>query len=635
MQDIAVGTIGFLIPGCNDADDPACLQPDPTRLENYNIKVNLQVTENNRFNFLYTRNLKTRATRGASDIRPLETTWRQGGPTNIYKFEDQHIFNPNFLLTGRFAHVSGGFRLDYHEDSLRDVQGNLELSSSAFSESFLDYRTERPQYISNLDGNYFLSDALGGDHEFKFGYQYKHASIDSFTTYGGDVWGILADGVPVEAWLFRPGTVAYEGDFHGLHLQDVFTKDNLTVKLALRFDHQTGKNSPSQIQANSVTPGRMPAIDFPGTQSIDAWTTLSPRVGFTYDLTGDGRTILKTSYGLYYDLLILGDYVAFNNAAGISEMDLLWNDTNADLIVQESELDFDDVLFTSNFDPANPASLVSPDIRDADFSPPKTHELIVGVERQLGPSVAIRANYIWKRFTNQVWDEWPYSGSDGSDAMHGLETPIHQGGTFIPSSAFVPNNADFEGRQLTFYELGEGFSQTGELLMNRPDYHRQFQGFELGLSKRMSDRWTVNMSYSLGSTTENIGASGTQDPTNIATGQRLNGQVADFSEGSGKTRIFMNSKWVWRLDGVYQIPGGVSLAGSVNGRQGFPFIESFRTGSRAGGIGRGEVIWLLRVIPAWTPSGLRISEPSTPSTSGRRGSAPWWTCSTSSTRRLF
>ena len=52
----------------------------------------------------------------------------------------------------------------------------------------------------------------------------------------------------------------------------------------------------------------------------------------------------------------------------------------------------------------------------------------------------------------------------------------------------------------------------------------------------------------------------------------------------------MNSKWVFRLDGMYRFPFGLSFAGSWNGRQGFPFIESYRTANRAGALGRGEIM---------------------------------------------
>jgi gentisate 1,2-dioxygenase len=121
VQDIHRGMVGFLKPGCPDANDVNCLNDDPTKLENINAKFNLQLTEKNKFNFLFAYDDKSRATRGASDLRPLETTWKQSGPTYIYKFEDTHIVNPNLLFTGRFAYVDGGFRLDYQEPALRSV----------------------------------------------------------------------------------------------------------------------------------------------------------------------------------------------------------------------------------------------------------------------------------------------------------------------------------------------------------------------------------------------------------------------------------------------------------------------------------------------------------------------------------
>ena len=70
--------------------------------------------------------------------------------------------------------------------ALQQVQ--REINTGAVSGSYLDYRTVRPQYVANFDGNYFAANRLGADHEFKFGFQYKKTPIDSFTTYGGDVF---------------------------------------------------------------------------------------------------------------------------------------------------------------------------------------------------------------------------------------------------------------------------------------------------------------------------------------------------------------------------------------------------------------------------------------------------------------
>ncbi len=126
VQDIHKGAVGFLTPGCDDPDDENCLQDDPTLLRNANIKFNFQLTPNNKFNFLWAYNNKTRETRGASDTRPLETTWKQRGPVHIYKFEDTHIVNDSFLLHRSFRLRRRRFRpLLQTTASLRDVQVEL------------------------------------------------------------------------------------------------------------------------------------------------------------------------------------------------------------------------------------------------------------------------------------------------------------------------------------------------------------------------------------------------------------------------------------------------------------------------------------------------------------------------------
>ena len=49
------------------------------------------------------------------------------------------------------------------------------------------------------------------------------------------------------------------------------------------------------------------------------WTNLSPRAGVAWDVTGDGRTAVRSSYGLAYDfvsaqyLYIAGSAPPFSN----------------------------------------------------------------------------------------------------------------------------------------------------------------------------------------------------------------------------------------------------------------------------------------------------------------------------------
>lgn len=580
-QDIHKGVVGFLKPGCTDPNDKNCLEDDPTLLRNFNIKFNLQASQNNRFNFLLGYNNKTRGTRGASDLHPLETTWKQSGPVYVWKFEDQHTFNSNFLMTGRFAYVSGGFALDYQDPSLREVQPTYDYSTGAYSRSYLDYHTTRPQYVGNLDGNYFVSNVLGGDHEFKFGYQFKRTPVESSTTYGGDAMAIFDGGVPVEAWLFRPAGVSYEGTYHAFHVQDVFTHGRMTLKLGVRYDYQVGQNVASQIPGNQVAPDLLPSVDFAGTSAIKAWNTLSPRLGFTYDLTGDGKTIVRANYGRYYDILDLYGVVQKTNSALIGEIDYPWSDLNGDGFVQRNEIDTSTVLYNANIDPANPSSLESPNQIDPNLSAPVTDELIFGFERELMPDFSMGVNYIYKKFTNLLWDDWYPDGG-----VTGIDLPW-VGAT---RNDFVPTTETFNSQTVTYYRPAPGVSKTGDLVTNWPDYHQRFRGIEITANKRLSNRWMMNTGFTFADHREYFeGDAGIFDPTNI---DKRNGeQVYYGSSGSGKSGFFMNSRWNFKLDGLYQLGRGFNVAGKLNGREGFVFPETFRSASRPGGAGRVEVLF--------------------------------------------
>ena len=97
------------------------------------------------------------------------------------------------------------------------------------------------------------------------------------------------------------------------------------------------------------------------------------------------------------------------------------------------------------------------------------------------------------------------------------------------------------------------------------------------------------MSFTYGNPREHFNGPGAiYDPTNVDT--RDGGQTFYSSSGSGKSGIFMNSRWNFKFDGLYQLGAGFNIAGKLNGRQGFVFPATFQSPSRAGGLGRVEVI---------------------------------------------
>jgi hypothetical protein len=478
-QGIHRSVVGFLKPGCSDPNDPECAQDYPQTLSHFNVKANFQLSLNNKLNLLLSRNDNKVPKTGAGVSRPtLESTLNFDARSFLFKLEDTHAVSSNLLLTGRLAYFDLKFGWYFQEPELRDVQPTLELATFTWARSAGNavYDTKRPSFNAYFDGNYFQAGAMGGDHELKFGFHYRKTQIDRSVVYGGDAIAVFELGQAMGAWFIRPGDISYEITNAALHFQDVFTRDRWSFKLGLRFDHQAGSNKPSQIPANMVIPDIMPAVEFPGTDPVNTWNNLSPRLGFTYDLTGDAKTLLRVGYSRYYSRRNSAD-ITFDNAAKVSELDCPWTDLNGDRFIQANEVDTSTILYLDNFDPNNPDSLVSPNVVDPNYTAPVTDELIVGVERELIPDFAVGASYIHRYASNWIWRD---------EFAAGVTIPY----VGVSSSDFVPVNIEFQGQPLTYYELP--FRRpAGEYLTNWPDYHQRYQAVEVTARKRLSSRWML------------------------------------------------------------------------------------------------------------------------------------------------
>ncbi len=66
------------------------------------------------------------------------------------------------------------------------------------------------------------------------------------------------------------------------------------------------------------------------------------------------------------------------------------------------------------------------------------------------------------------------------------------------------------------------------------------------------------------------------DPTNIA-----------FQHG--RDALAQNARWVAKVNGLYNLPYGVNLSGTLNAREGFPFNPTVQTAVRPGALGRVNV----------------------------------------------
>ena len=110
------------------------------------------------------------------------------------------------------------------------------------------------------------------------------------------------------------------------YAQDSARFGRATVNVGLRVEWARG-----DLPAQSNTPNSTFSALFGGPQTfpeqkgIVGWTTTSPRVGVAYDLTGSSRTVLKASYGRYYEQ-VDGLTVNIANRNGNASATYNWTD---------------------------------------------------------------------------------------------------------------------------------------------------------------------------------------------------------------------------------------------------------------------------------------------------------------------
>lgn len=606
-QDIDVGILGFYKKqaGCpTNATEAAalgtealraCLQPDTTLLDNYNIKGSGAPFKGNTMSWLSNFAEKFRNARDASDLRPAETVYVQKGPVWTHKFSDQQVFTDRWLADFQFAYVGGNFSLDFPDPSLFDVQRSFEITEPAglWGRSFQQSIFDRPLTTVSLNTNYFLPATLGGDHALKAGLQYQTGRGDTYNHIGGNTTARFTRGVATNADLHRDAQTAYQLDHWGVFFQDTYTRGRVTALFGLRFDAQSDQALQASVEAHPFVPELLPAVTFAGADPGITWKDWSPRLGLTYDLFGTGKTVLRSSYSLYYGQMGPGSVTSILNPLTAVQIRLPWTDTNGDRLVTRDELNLavPATLVSGNWDRNNPGSpqtsnTVDPNLPNVGASTEasgRTYEFIAGVDHELLPNFAVGASYIWRRYDNFRWDDTV--GLSAADY-----SPVEYTATGCPG-----------GCPTVTYYRPNGLLPTTQRREARPDYFRSFNGVEITARKRYADNWMLNGSVAFNDAREQFdGPAGygiivpvnltvqSDDPSMAAALD--DAQFAPESSGSGIGAVFTNARWLVKLSGMYSLPYGVNVSAFYNARQGYPFVESIFVGSSLRGNGASDVL---------------------------------------------
>jgi hypothetical protein len=568
-QSIKVGVLGFLKAGApagsTNADD---LETDLTVLNNQNLKLNYGWTNRHKTNFLYSRGDKIRNSRGANSTTRIAATSRQTGPTNYYKGEHQWIASDRLMLEAEYSYNDAGFKLDFHKDELATVQRlRLVDQGDIFDRSGTLSDNIRPTYESRMDGNYFLPNFLGGDHSTKFGVRWRSTPYETISkTGGGATVRIRASGVN-EVDITRDGDTSREMWQYSVYFSDSYKANRTTVTWGLRFDHQDDRAIAANIPANPILPDLLPAVSFTGADGGAVYNDLAPRVAVAYDLLGTGRTVLKASAARYYGL---GIYTAGSiSPTGQTTLSYFWNDLNRDLFVTRNEIDFARgfrATPSANYDPANPASVVSPNRVDPDVENDITDEFVASVDHELMPDFAVGVSYIWRKYHNFQ--------NDYRNATPESYSPV----TFTAACGnALCDQASYTG---TYFQRSVALP-AGTLLRNDEGF-RNYNGIEVTARKRFSHNWLMNSSFTLNNTIINYRSpadfSTSIDPTNF-----------DFTNGRDSSGL-NGARWTAKLSGMYALPWNMSVAAFYNLRDGTQFNRTIQSPNRTGAGGTVNVL---------------------------------------------
>ena len=269
---------------------------------------------------------------------------------------------------------------------------------------------ENPDYYSFRDDVSVFFEK-GGQHNLKFGGYVERAQLQGFFLAGTN-GNFFYDRNPPNLqtccasenqseWdtsQFPPAlrysqnlgepSIDTEQNFWSGYVQDDWTINNrLTLNLGLRYDLETGSLENSNPEGTFLQP------DFSNDKD-----NLQPRLGFAYDVRGDGNTIIRGGAGVFYSQAFLNIALLVQRSNRPQEINVtVFNETgdigfNSDPLDGRTFEDFQDQIGSVPVDVT-----IYPEGTEI----PNLWSYSIGVAHQLTPTIAIEADYVHQRSDNQ------------------------------------------------------------------------------------------------------------------------------------------------------------------------------------------------------------------------------------------
>jgi hypothetical protein len=231
-----------------------------------------------------------------------------------------------------------------------------------------------------------------------------------------------------------------------------------------------------------------------------------------------------------------------------------WNDANGDSFVSRDELNFDDptcIQYPNTFDPETALRTQSLNEVDPNLKNDRTTEFTAGIEHELLPNFAVGVSYIRRNY-----DRFRHSPRIGESEANGVArewTPEIAGDAGEPIPPGLPGG-------YIYYEFDPTLVRPGNITRTiNNDQERVYNGVDLTVTKRFSDRWMMNGAVTLQRTVTN-----NLDCTTLSNGRPV-WDCTGREQLEGRSR---GTEYIVKLNGMYALPMGVNASANLQIQQG-------------------------------------------------------------------
>jgi Carboxypeptidase regulatory-like domain len=500
QQEIGTTVTGYPV------NNPSSGPPFTTTLSNATYKVTYQINDKNRISNFLNMSRKQQPYRNASNTQYSDAVYNEDLAEWTGSVMWDSTLSPNAFLNV----VVGDWGYNWSNDPFKGPDGNFDYrrtdltsgdSAGAWNED--RYNRRRSQVMATF--SYAANNLFGRPHFFTTGflteketynyqkYAYVGGGLETFDSPEGSPDFTT----PYEVTVYNEPAVTTDHLRHsGAYINDkIKMSKRLSVNLGVRWDFYNASRPNETIfpgdpyagffyQGQALPngfsiPAAFPNLVAPGNTGVLHWThDFAPRVGFAYDVFGDGRTSIKASFGTYYEnpSLVLS-YAA--NPVQITGYTFLWNASPSACLTAGSCGFLPSQLgkFVSNT--GGVSNSVVPGIRD-----PYVADITGFIEHEVVHNLVVRAGYVYRQLNH----DWALVEQSRLPSLYTKSvTAIDPGpnGTLNqPITVWdIPNNVN-----LSQYPSVQDYASPN----GNNSYYRNL---DLSATKRVSQNWSMTAGF--------------------------------------------------------------------------------------------------------------------------------------------